>query len=84
MKQILNAIPAPAWYAVAGLVAFGVVLVLARRGAGAVAAGINPVNPKNVFYSGSNALGSALSGDESFSLGAKIYDWTHPDEPFTR
>jgi hypothetical protein len=37
-------------------------------------AAINPVNPENIFYRATNAVGSALSGDEHFTLGGALYD----------
>ena len=60
----------------------GVVLVLgvivSRQGAKAAEAAaqaVNPVNPENMFYSGVNAVGGAITGDgDSFSLGSWIYD----------
>jgi hypothetical protein len=101
-------------------VALCVALYLAKRGADAVGAGlnaINPVDPNNIinrgaesvyqtvtgsngtiggdFYdathggrldvtSGNNAaaasvdwIGGAISGDNNWTLGGAIYDWTH-------
>lgn len=42
---------------------------------------VNPINPDNVFTSAVNATGAAITGDDSFSLGAEIYNLTHSD-PF--
>lgn len=41
---------------------------------------VNPLNQENVFYEGVNAVGEKLSGDQDFSLGAWLYDITHPNE----
>jgi len=38
---------------------------------------INPVNQENIFYSGVNAVGTKLTGDNAFTLGGWIYDITH-------
>lgn len=43
--------------------------------AGDVAQAVNPVNYDNVFHSGANALGEALTGDEHFTVGGWWYDW---------
>jgi len=45
---------------------------------GTVATAVNPVNPNNVFASGVNSVGSAVTGDSNFSLGVWLYDATHP------
>lgn len=47
---------------------------------GAAGSAINPLNPENIFASGVNAVGAALSGSPGFSLGSWIYDVTHPGE----
>ncbi len=41
---------------------------------------VNPTNPDNIFYGGVNEVGSAVTGDEHFSLGSWIYDITHDEE----
>jgi hypothetical protein len=38
---------------------------------------INPADRNNVAYSGVNALGGALTGDSSWSLGGWLYDISH-------
>jgi hypothetical protein len=38
---------------------------------------INPLDPHNLAYSGVNAIGASLTGDENFTLGGSIYDATH-------
>lgn len=48
-----------------------------KKGLPAIGNAVNPVNPDNVFYSGTNAVGEALTGEEGFSLGAWLYDVTH-------
>jgi len=45
-----------------------------------VGTAINPVNPENIFYSGVNEVGEALTGNESFSLGSWIYDKLNTEE----
>jgi len=47
---------------------------------GDVAEAINPVNPDNIFNEGVNSVGSAISGDDDWSLGGWIYDITHDEE----
>lgn len=39
---------------------------------------INPVSDQNIFYGGTNAVGSALSGQEDWTLGGWAYDLNHP------
>ena len=39
---------------------------------------INPADPRNMAYSGVNAVGHVLTGDSNFTLGGWIYDITHP------
>lgn len=62
-------------------IAVGVVgaagLWFARKQAAKAAQAINPVNQENVFYQGTNAVGSKLTGDKDFTLGGWIYDITH-------
>lgn len=44
---------------------------------------VNPANPDNLVYSGLNAVGDITDDgedDNSFSLGAWIYNVTHEDE----
>lgn len=68
----------------AGVVAL-IALYFAGRGAvkiaGDVAGALNPVSDQNIFYRATNAVGGAVAGDESFSLGSWIYDLTHPEPP---
>jgi hypothetical protein len=69
------------WKAILALGAVGLVFYyVARREAGAVVTGvekaINPVNPQNVFASAANAVTGAVTGTPS--LGAEIYNITHP------
>lgn len=48
--------------------------------AAAVGQAVNPTSDKNLAYRGVNAVGGALTGDDSFSLGSWLYDVTHPGE----
>lgn len=52
----------------------------AADAAQAVGDAINPTKDTNLAYRGVNAIGAAVSGDDSFSLGSWIYDITHPGE----
>lgn len=67
------------------VVAIGAAYLLARKAgatvsdaAAAVGTAVNPVSDQNLAYKGVNAVGSAVTGDQSFSLGGWIYDLTHP------
>lgn len=46
----------------------------------AVVNAVNPASDQNLIYRGVNAIGSAATGSNDWSLGGAIYDWTHPDE----
>lgn len=51
--------------------------------AGDAANAVNPTNPDNVFSQGTNAVGDALDDgidNNSFSLGAWIWEVLHPDQ----
>jgi hypothetical protein len=39
---------------------------------------VNPLDSRNLAYSGVNAVGGALTGEAGFTLGGWIYDITHP------
>lgn len=75
----LRDVPAPVWYIGAAAIAAAVIYQLVKRGAAAVGSAVNPTNPDNVAAAGVNAVGAALSGDESFNLGGAIYDLFHSD-----
>jgi hypothetical protein len=51
-----------------------------KRAAAAAAEAVNPVSDQNLAYRGVNAVGAAISGRDSFSLGSWIYDLVHDDE----
>lgn len=38
---------------------------------------IDPTSENNVFYSGVNAVGKSLTGQENFDLGGWLYDKIH-------
>lgn len=40
---------------------------------------VNPVSDQNLAYRGVNAVGSAVSGDKSWSLGSWLYDVFHKE-----
>ena len=44
---------------------------------GDIGTAVNPTNNENIFYTGVNGVGTALTGDKNFSLGGWIYDATH-------
>lgn len=51
-----------------------VLLYLMRQQAGELAAAVNPVDHGNVFHTGANAVGEALTGDKHFALGTWAYE----------
>lgn len=46
-------------------------------GVKAVGNAVNPVNHDNVFASGVNSVGGAITGESGFSLGGWLWDATH-------
>jgi hypothetical protein len=50
----------------------------AGSGVAAVGTALNPTSDQNLAYKGVNAVGAAVSGDQSWSLGGFIYDLVHP------
>lgn len=48
-----------------------------KRGLQAAGEAVNPTSDKNLAYRGVNAVGAAVTGDDSFSLGSWFYDLTH-------
>ena len=52
----------------------------AVNAAGTAANAVNPVNRRNIFHRGVNAVGAAIAGNDDFSLGVAIYEATHDDE----
>lgn len=80
--------PKDAAIAIAVLAGTGLVVYTAwkvKQGAEAVSDAVgevitedlNPVSDQNLAYRGVNAIGAAISGDDSFSLGSWIYEITH-------
>ena len=60
-----------------GLAIGGGLYLLLRK---AFASGaLNPISDKNLAYSGVNAIGSVVSGDDDWTLGGWVYDITHED-----
>ena len=45
--------------------------------ASGVVGALSPYNNSNIFYSGANKLGSAITQEKEFNLGTWIYDKTH-------
>jgi hypothetical protein len=52
----------------------------ARGAASAVGAAVNPVSDRNLAYRGVNAVGGAVSGEDSWSLGAWLGELVHGDK----
>lgn len=69
------------WAAAAGV---GAVFLAARYMAGKAAQAaeaVNPMNRENIFHEGVNNVGDVFdngSTDDSFSLGASIWEFLHP------
>lgn len=68
----------PGAAAVGVLTIFGA-LWYAKRQALGLAPSLNPVNPDNIFYGAVNETGAAITGNNNFSLGAWIWEATHPE-----
>lgn len=49
----------------------------AVEGAKQLGTAINPVNPDNAFAGAVNSVGSAISTNQSWTLGSWLYDVTH-------
>lgn len=74
-------------YAVVTIIAGVAIYLVAKKLGGAAADAaqavgdaINPTKDTNLAYRGTNAIGAAITGDDSFSLGSWIYDVLHPGE----
>lgn len=70
---------------VVGLVVAGAVVYFLfgsklKAAAAAVGTAVNPTSDRNLAYRGVNAVGAAITGRDSFSLGSWIYDKVHGDE----
>lgn len=75
--QLLKALNTPAGQTlIIASVGVGVYYLLKKEVSSAGQA-VNPLNNDNIFYSGANALGASLTGQENFNLGHYIYDLTH-------
>jgi hypothetical protein len=62
-----------------GLVALAALLVGGRKAAEIAGTKLNPASDQNIIYEDViNRLGRNVSGDESWSLGAWIWEKTHP------
>lgn len=74
---------------VAGAIAFAG-LRRASSGAGSALGGalesaavaFNPANPGNIVNRAVTAAGQAVTGEDGWSLGGALYDWTHPFEGY--
>lgn len=79
--KAIDKLPGGVWLALGAAVGVLVVVGAARKHA----AKLNPANPDNLVYSGVNAVGDKLDDGQdnnSFSLGAWIYDVLHPYDNF--
>lgn len=38
---------------------------------------VNPADSGNIVNRGVNGIGGAITGDQNWTLGGQIYDWTH-------
>lgn len=52
----------------------------ATAAAKAVGRAVDPTSDQNLAYSGVNAVGSAISGDQHWTLGGWLYDVFNPDQ----
>lgn len=51
--------------------------------ANAVTTGLNPADRGNIVYRSVNAVGGTVAGSSDWSLGAAVYNATHPAWPAT-
>lgn len=67
------------WRGVVVVGLFGVVVVwYVEHKAHAVLEAVNPVSEDNVINQGIQAIGTAVSGEQGWTLGGWLYDITHP------
>jgi len=50
-----------------------------KKAAAAVGDAFTPTSQTNIFHRGTNAVGSALTGNSNFSLGSWVYDLFNDD-----
>lgn len=62
-------------FAAAAAVAYVVI-----RGKKVLTEDLNPASDKNLAYRAASAITQAVSGDESATLGTKLYDLAHPNQ----
>ena len=67
-------------YGAAGLVVFLGGRKIIKEALGDAGQAINPVNNNNIFKRAVDAVGGAVSEDESWTLGGWVYDITHPNQ----
>jgi hypothetical protein len=83
VTEFSKAIAKPAGLVVGGVLAVGLLWWLfgnkLKGAAAAVGTAINPTSDQNLAYKGVTAVGAAISGRDSWSLGSWIYDLTHDD-----
>lgn len=53
---------------------------VATAAADLVRTDLNPANPGNVVNRAVESLGQLVTGDDAWSLGDQVYDWTHTDQ----
>lgn len=39
---------------------------------------LNPASDQNFIYSGISSIGAAVTGNQNWTLGGALYNWTHP------
>lgn len=77
MKSVsVSALNNQQFFFIAAVVAAGVGYLYLKRKA--IGDAINPVSDKNLAYTGTNAVGAAISGDEHWSLGVAIWEFMNP------
>ena len=55
----------------------------AKRAAAVVGNAVNPVNHNNVINKGVNGIGSAVTGQDDWSLGTQLHKWLGDETGFT-
>jgi hypothetical protein len=69
VKRVADALPSPSE-----------VVDSVLDGAGAAANAVSPLNNENVIYRAANAVTGGSAATDAQPLGARIYEWLHPDE----
>lgn len=75
MKLGLNATGVLAIAAIAGVAAL---ILWNRKAIGAAVEAVNPASQNNIVNRGVSAVGAAVTGDASWSLGGQLAEWFDP------